>query len=127
MRLPPKLPFDALVEERIQDAMRRGEFDDLPGAGKPLELDDDRLVPEEVRAAYRVLKNAGFIPPEVLDRVEIAKLEALLPSLPEGAERSRALGKLALLQTRLGSERARRIAGNAQYARRVIEKLAGGD
>lgn len=127
MRIPPKLPFDALVEERIQDAMRRGEFDDLPGAGRPLVLEDDRLVPEEVRAAYRVLKNAGFVPPEILDRREIANLEALLPTLPAGAERTRAIGKLALLQARLGASRTRLIAAEKDYARKVIEKLAGGD
>ena len=40
-------------------------FDDLPGSGRPLELDDDRLVPEELRVAWRILKNAGFVPPEI--------------------------------------------------------------
>jgi hypothetical protein len=48
------------MEARIEEAMPRGEFDALPGADRPLVLDDDRLAPEELRAAYRVLKNAGF-------------------------------------------------------------------
>lgn len=56
------------MESRIAQAHEQGEFDNLPGKGKPLQLDDDRLVPEEVRAAYKVLKNAGFVPPE-LDKV----------------------------------------------------------
>ena len=115
-----------LVEERIQDAIRRGELDNLPGAGRPLDLDDDALVPPEVRAAYRVLKHAGYVPPEILQRAEIADLEALLPKLPEGVERTRVLGKLALLRTALGQERSRNLS-QARYARRIIEKLAGGD
>jgi len=57
--------FDDLIERRIDEARRQGAFDDLPGSGRPLELDDDRLVPEELRVAYRILRNAGFVPPEV--------------------------------------------------------------
>ena len=57
--------LDALVEQRIAAAAARGEFDDLPGAGAPQALDDDLLVPEEVRVANRILKNAGFVPPAV--------------------------------------------------------------
>jgi len=123
---PPLLPLDAVAEERIQEAIRRGDFDGLPGAGKPLELDDDPLVPAEVRAAHRILKNAGLVPVEVLERREIADLEARLPTIPEKTERSRALARLALLRLRLGPRRAGRLARNTYYERRVMEKLAGG-
>ncbi len=64
--------FDAIVEAKIAEAQRDGAFDGLPGAGKPLALDDDRLVPEDLRMAYRILKNAGFVPPEVEERKEAA-------------------------------------------------------
>ena len=58
-------PLTAIAERRIQEAIERGEFDDLPGKGKPLHLgEDDRSVPEELRMAYRMLKNAGLLPPE---------------------------------------------------------------
>lgn len=57
--------LDELIERRIDEARRQGAFDDLPGSGRPLDLDDDRLVPEELRVAYRILKNAGYLPPEV--------------------------------------------------------------
>lgn len=56
------LNLEAVAEERIQEAIRRGDFDNLPGTGKPLELDDDLLVPPELRVANRVLKNAGLVP-----------------------------------------------------------------
>ena len=52
------------AEARIGEAVARGEFRDLPGAGKPLPEEGLSAVPEELRAAYRVLKNAGYLPPE---------------------------------------------------------------
>jgi hypothetical protein len=54
--------LDFLVEQRLEEAVSRGELSNLPGEGRPLELDDDPLVPEELRLAYRILKNAGFDP-----------------------------------------------------------------
>ena len=116
-------PYESVVERQIREAQERGEFDNLPGAGKPLELDDDRLVPAEVRIAYRVLKNSGYVPPEVLERREIAELEATLPAIVEAGERSRGLQKLALLRTRLGARRAGVLHRNAYYERKIIEKL----
>ncbi len=118
------LAVQAVAEERIQEAMRRGDFDDLPGAGKPLDLDDDLLVPPEVRIAHRILKNAGFVPPEVIERREIADLEAALADLADAAERKRALARLAVLRTRLGARRARCLSRNAYYERKIVEKLA---
>lgn len=69
-----------LVESRIKAADDAGEFDNLPGTGKPLVLDDDPLVPEAVRVAHRILKNAGFVPPEVDNLRELAGLRSLLKS-----------------------------------------------
>ena len=57
--------MDLIAERRIEEAIANGELDDLPGAGKPLALDDDALVPEDLRMAYRILKNAGYVPEEV--------------------------------------------------------------
>jgi hypothetical protein len=74
--------------------------------------------------AYRILKNSGYVPPEVLERREIAELEARLPAL-KATERSHALQKLQLLRTRLGAERGRALLANAYYERRIIEKLGG--
>lgn len=125
-RFLPVLSVETVVEERIQEAMRRGDFDDLPGAGKPLELDDDPLVPPEVRVAYRILKNAGFVPPEVLERREIADLEAALAELEDVAERKRALARLAVLRTHLGTRRARCLSRNAYYERKIVARLTGG-
>ncbi len=74
MNVPRSFGLDALVERRIEAAIARGEFDNLPGAGKPLALDDDPLVPEELRVACRLLKNAGYVPPELAQVAEINHL-----------------------------------------------------
>lgn len=89
--------LDFLAEKRIAEAVSRGELDDLPGAGRPLELDDDALVPEDLRLAYRILKNAGFIPPEVETLNEIAALERIAMG------NATAVKKLALLKARIES------------------------
>ncbi|GAB4362902.1 MAG: DUF1992 domain-containing protein [Deltaproteobacteria bacterium] len=79
--------FDLLAEQRILEAMERGEFDRLPGAGKPLRLEDDSLVPPDLRLAYKVLKNAGFLPPELELRREILTLRDLLRTVEDDEER----------------------------------------
>jgi hypothetical protein len=55
--------FESLIDQHIRAAEEAGEFRDLPGAGKPLKLDSDDHVPEDVRAGFRMLKNAGYAPP----------------------------------------------------------------
>jgi len=95
------LLIDRLAEETIEAAQRRGDFDDLPGAGKPLSLDDNSAVPESLRVAYRILSNAGCLPPEQQLRREIRELEGLLQQLETSAEEQRLRRRLLLLQTRL--------------------------
>jgi hypothetical protein len=103
--------LDLLAEARIEEAIAQGALDNLPGAGRPLLLDDDRLVPEAVRHAYRILRNAGLVPPEVEARREVAGLVALLAALDDDAVRCRALAKLALLEARLESSATHRARG----------------
>jgi len=69
------LLFDLIAEQRIAEAIARGELENLPGAGRPLNLDDDALIPEDLRVAYRMLKNAGFVPPEIEVLRDIGELE----------------------------------------------------
>jgi hypothetical protein len=92
--------LDFLAERRIEEAIARGELDGLPGAGRPLALDGDPLMPEELRLAYRMLKNAGYVPPEVDRLREIVALEQLvLQGCAEAETHAKALKKLALLRT----------------------------
>lgn len=73
--------IDDLVERHIAQARSEGAFDNLPGAGKPLILDDDSAVPPELRVAYRLLKNAGCLPVELQERKEALQLADLLENI----------------------------------------------
>src|SRR5512134_3401028 len=75
------MSFDKIVEALIKEAQERGEFDNLPGKGKPIDLTSYFEAPEEVRLAQSVLKNAGMISPEVLLLKEIAELKQLLGAI----------------------------------------------
>jgi hypothetical protein len=72
------MSFDKLVESLIKEAQERGEFDNLPGKGKPIDLTSYFETPEDLRLAQSVLKNAGITPPEVQLLKEIAQLKELL-------------------------------------------------
>lgn len=73
--------FDRIVEALIQEAMERGEFDNLPGKGKPIDLTEYFETPEEVRLANSVLKSAGMTPREVDLLKEIAELKQVQAAL----------------------------------------------
>ncbi len=73
--------FDRIVEAIIQEAMERGEFDNLPGKGKPIDLTEYFEMPEEIRLAQSVLKNAGMTPREVELLKEIAELKQVRAAL----------------------------------------------
>ena len=99
------LAFEYLAEQRIREAMERGEFDDLPGLGKPLPDEDDAEVPAELRVAYRILKNSGFVPPEIDLRKDIANAEQLLSHALTPAERASASRRLEFLLVKLAAQR----------------------
>ena len=116
--------LDALVEQRIAAAVARGEFDDLPGAGAPQKLDDDALVPEEVRVAKRILKNAGFVPPAVEQLRALRDLENELASVGDNkAEQCRLRAKLLALDMALESLRGGPMVVPHEYRRRIAERL----
>jgi hypothetical protein len=119
------LALDLIAEEKIRDAMRDGVFDDLPGAGRPLALDDDRLIPEELRMAYRILKNAGCVPPEIEARKEAATLRKLVAAATDDTVRRRTLAKLALIEARLETRRAS-LSCDPDYFDRIVQRFEGG-
>ena len=118
---------DRLAERKIAEAIARGELSGLPGEGAPLVLDDDVLVPEELRMAYRILRNAGFVPPEVEMLHEIGDLERRIEELPEGSTRARAHRKLQLLRLRLeASGRFRNVSlSSSPYSEKLMHRLQG--
>lgn len=95
-----------IAEQRIQEAVNRGDLDALPGRGKPLALEDDSGVPEDLRMACKILRNAGYAPPEAEDRKEAASLADLLRNCTDEQEKVRQMRRLDVLMARI--ERARR-------------------
>jgi hypothetical protein len=116
-------PLDAMAEERIRQAQQEGVFENLPGTGAPLDLDDDPLVPEELRAAYRILKNSGFVPAEVEALRELREVEQAITREKSPDERSKLAGKLGILLTRAGALRGARATDDAYY-QKIAEKLS---
>ncbi|HEY7713974.1 MAG TPA: DnaJ family domain-containing protein [Candidatus Binatia bacterium] len=84
--------FQRIAEQRILEAQRAGAFDNLPGKGKPLELEDLSWVPDDLRIGYMVLKNANVLPPEAELLKDIHTIEDLLKHVEDEGQR-RALAK----------------------------------
>ncbi|MGG1516889.1 DUF1992 domain-containing protein [Paenibacillus oryzisoli] len=76
----------SLAEDKIAEAIHRGEFKNLPGAGKPLPPDELANVPEELRIGFKLLKNAGLIPEEMQLRKDILKLSDLIAICRDSSE-----------------------------------------
>jgi len=89
--------FEKIVEERIIQAQKKGEFDNLEGKGKPLSLEDDYHVPEDLKIAYKILKNANFLPPELEVKRQIHQTEELLANMKETKEKYKMIKKLNYL------------------------------
>jgi len=114
--------FDKLVEERIKDAQKKGDFNNLPGSGKPLDLDDNSCIAEDLRLAYKILKNADFVPPEIEIKDEIKKTEDLLAGMKDEKEIYGILKKLNFLILKLNSMRGASI--NFDFPQQYVEKVA---
>lgn len=99
-----------IAEERIQDAQRDGLFDNLPGKGKPLNLDEDGAVPEDLRLAFKILKNANCLPIEMELRKEIYNLRQLIDTAIDPETRRELRHELNLLTLRFNSLRNRNAA-----------------
>jgi hypothetical protein len=117
--------LEAIAEQKIREAVDRGEFADLPGQGRPLDLTGEPLVPEDLRVAYRILKNAGFLPPQIEAQNEIRDLEQLIRGMEAGPGRSQALRKLHLLNTKLSaSRRSGNLRVEAEYYERLVKRFS---
>ena len=115
--------FDKIVEERIKNAQKKGGFNNLTGSGKPLDLDDDSCVAEDLRLAYKILKNADFVPPEIEIKNEIKRTEDLLAGMKDEKEKYRTLKKLNFLIMKLNSMRSTSV--NFDLPQQYVEKVAG--
>ena len=117
--------FWRIAEERIKEAQRAGAFDNLPGKGKPLDLEDLSWVPEDLRIGYLVLKNAHVLPPEAQLLKDIHTIEDLLKHVEDEGER-RALAKsiqFKLIRLDMLKRRSMPLRSIRDYSRKMVDKL----
>ncbi len=84
------MSFDETIESLIKEAQARGEFDNLPGKGKPVNLTEYFNTPEDIRVAQAMLKNAGMVPVEIELLQEIAALKEILVTTGDEFEKEKA-------------------------------------
>lgn len=115
-----------MAEAKIRDAIEEGVFDDLPGKGKPLSIEDDSRVPAELRGAYSVLRNAGMLPEEMELKKSMVTLRQLVEAAVEGDERARLESELRDMAVRfdvLMQKRRGRGASFGGYRSAVAARL----
>lgn len=119
--------FQKIAENRILEAIEAGMFDNLPGRGKPLPMDDDSNIPPELRMAYKVLKMADCLPPELEVRKEIVRLQDLVAAMPDEAEKLKHMRRLNFFVMKLSMMRqvSPLLEEHEFYAPKIIERLEG--
>jgi hypothetical protein len=117
--------FQRIAEQRILEAQRAGAFDNLPGKGKPLELADLSWVPDDLRIAYHVLKNAHVLPPEAELLKDIHTLEDLLKHVEDEGERRALARSIQWKVIRLDMLKRRSLDLNSvrAYSRKLVAKF----
>ena len=119
--------IQAIAERKIQQAMAEGALLDLSHwKGKPLPPDDMGDVPEDLRMAYRLLKNAGYVPEEIAMQKEITRIEQLLTTCTDEQEKVRQLRKISCLKTKLEGRmgRAIQLGEEGPYYNQVVDRLS---
>ena len=119
--------LEVVAERKIREALERGEFANLPGAGKPLRLEDDSMIPEDLRVAYKILRNAGCIPPELEVRKEILTLRDLLRTIEDEEARRDTIRELNYRLLKLGvmGKRMVNLDEFPEYRERILGRMAG--
>ena len=117
--------FVKIAEEKICEAQAKGEFDNLPGKGKPLNLDEDNHVPQELKIAYKILKNSGYIPPELEIQKEINTTLDLLKHCTDEREKYKKIQKLNLLITKMNMTRKMpvNLEQDQFYYEKIVDKV----
>ncbi len=116
--------FQLIAERKIREAIEEGLFEGLP-KGKPLDLDSNLHVPEELRMAYRVLKNAGLVPEEVELRKEVMSLRELIDAIDDEDMRVKHLRRLNLKILRLNELRKRPfyLSDHPEYEKKIVNRF----
>jgi hypothetical protein len=117
--------FSKIAENRILEAIEAGEFDNLEGRGRPLKFEDESHIPPELRMAYRILKNADCLPPELKLRQEVVTLQDLVASMEDEAEKLKQMRRLNFLVMKLNLMRpvSAQLLEHDLYTPKVLDRL----
>jgi len=117
--------LQTIAERRIAQALKDGTLKTDGWKNKPLPLDDDSFVPDDLKMAYKILKNSGYVPPEVETRKEIQRLEDLIAKSEDCHQRVKQMKKLNVLMMKLDAQRNRpsSIEHDDEYYRKIVEKI----
>lgn len=117
-------PLTRIAEQKISQAIEEGSLTFDRWKNKPLPKDDDQFVPPDLKMAYKMLKNAGFVPPEIEAKKEIQRLEDLIADTEDEHVRLKQMQKLHLLLTKADAVRGNsaNIETQAEYYRKIVER-----
>lgn len=119
--------IELLAEAKIKEAIKAGDLDNLPGKGRPLQLEDLSRVPEDLRTGFKMMKNAGFLPEELQLKKEMVTLNELIACCDDGnelAELKRRLSEKMLRFNRLMEKRSvRRTRTFRNYRSKIFNRF----
>ena len=116
--------LEELAERAIQEAQKRGEFEGLSGQGQPLPQESDPFMPETLRMAYKMLKNAGYVPEEIQVQREI---RSLIECLEQETDESRKMRQIQKVQLFIAKAKIRHGGllqeENEKYFQKVVARV----
>ena len=92
-----------IADRKICEALEKGHLNIESWHNKPLPISNDNMVPGELRMAYKILKNAGYLPPEIETKKEIQQIEDLLATCEDERIRVKQIKKLNYLVLKLNN------------------------
>jgi DnaJ homologue, subfamily C, member 28, conserved domain len=115
-----------IAERKISEAIQQGQLNIESWRNRPLPTTSDHMIPEELRMAYKVLKNAGYLPPEIETKKEIQQLEDLLSACEDEQTRVRQIKKLNCLMLKLNTMKGSTVSLESQeeYYRKIVERIS---
>ena len=115
-----------IAERKINEAIQKGQLDVKGWHNKPLPRTNDSLVPEDLRMAHKILKNSGYLPPEIEAKKEIQQIEDLLVACEDEHTRVKQIKKLNYLVMKLCAMKGDtvNIESQEEYYRQVVERIS---
>jgi hypothetical protein len=115
-----------IAERKISESIEEGLLNIEAWHNRPLPKSNDCMIPDDLRMAYKMLKNAGYVPPEIETKKEIQKLEDLIAASEDEHTRVKQIKKLNYLEMKLDAMRGKSasLENQEKYYQQVVERLS---